>query len=247
MRVVTGETPKETTSQVGQDAIVERTRNDAPRTASVTSADLQAQAATDNDSTTPPAPQEIDWATVDVNTIPQDVIKGTATFKNVLSESITRRHDLKALRDSVGDTDTPPAEEDQEPGTTPAAETDKKDAPFLARFTALEKVVTDLTTLQLRAAQSQIRDGVLATAQLPAEAAAFVQGETADEMTEQAQALSQLLATSLPDPATSPGNPGIPNKDTIGARLKERMLGEGAVSVFDASLQRNKGGGAVTN
>ncbi len=252
----TGETPNQTpTGQTttvegtpSSPAIVENTR-DAPRTASVTTADLQAQEAADNDSTAPPVPQTIDWAKVDVSTIPHDVVKEHASYKSVLSESITRRRDLTALKATIGDQSTtePSGDNtDSTEGDNPP-DNDNTDPPFLARFNALQESVTSLITLQLQQAQTQVRDGVLADANLPDEAAAFVRGDTAEEMTTQAKALQQLLAASLPDPSVSPGNPAALPKEGVGKRLKARMLGEDVVNVFDPALQRQKGGGAVTN
>lgn len=178
----------------------------------------------------------IDWTAIDPTTIPEAVLKAHPLYEAVLRESIERRRTIAELKAKL------PAEkqEAQAKPETPAA-----NDPLAALSAKLDGVLTVIETMQnqqLEALRAGQRLAAVKAANLPEGAAAFVQGETPEEMQESAKSLAALMPVV---PANGGiGNAGAQGEGAFKRQLRERLAGQKSPdNIFSVGVQTTKGGG----
>ena len=186
------------------------------------------------------------WESVDVGTIPEDLIKNSPLYKSLMTETVQRRQTIKNLRSELSDnsedgsTDT----ETQESSSNSESEPDSE----VAR---LRQAVEKLTQRIASEDEQSLRENVAERYALPSELREFIKGDNETDMNESAKTLSELLKKQ------GVGNASATNAQTTADertnRFKQAIKDEKArnedfskaPSIFDMGTQRNLGGGVV--
>ena len=188
----------------------------------------------------------IDWSTVDVDSIPADVIsklsskqlKGNEFYGQALSDAIERRQELKALRENQ---------------VTPSDDVEVKDSGESETVTALRQQVEQLTQMvettvnSMAQTQTQAFVASLKTKyNLSDEHAEFLTAPSLPEMEAQAKKLASLRGKDFKDDTSGVGD-STNGSDTLKQRIQDRLLGKtDGQSSFDLGLQTKAGGRAIT-
>ncbi len=175
------------------------------------------------------APVAIDWSKVDPTQIPAELVKATPQFKDVLTESVNRRQQLKALKDQI-DTGEPAPKGEPKPAPKP----DDSDTPAWAKqiIDRLDKVET-LATVNGRKA---LLDDAITTFNLPASSATWITATDAAGIKAQAAELAKTF--NLPAPGTVAGNGQTSTQtDRYKAAIMSRVKGQqGPIDPLEGSL-----------
>lgn len=179
---------------------------------------------------TPAAPAEavtIDWSKVDPKSIPESVIKANPTYANVLTESIQRRQELKALKDQQAAPKPADNAQPQQQGTNDA---------LVKQLAEMQAQIKTLSEKADRSSRQGLIDAAVEAHNLPAGAAAWITGTTPDEIKAQAAELSKTFLT--PNAGGSTGGGSVATaQDKIRAAIKARIQGTtGPIDPVEGSL-----------
>lgn len=171
----------------------------------------------------------IDWAKFDVTQIPEDVIKGSPAFKQVLEESIQRRKKIAEL------------EKAQQQVVTPQ---NQDEVPAWAK-----PLINAVSAIQTER-QKTTREKIAEKYGVPADMAGLIAGETDEDFAANVEIISKGLKKSGGVSGnTSSGNPNSDDDVLKGLRNRIRAKaadkGVEADSPFDPGVQITRGGGAV--
>lgn len=174
------------------------------------------------------APVQVDWSKIDPASIPENIIKATPQFKEVLSESVERRQAIKALKEQVGLVDAPKTDK-------PATPTQPDDMPAWAK--QMMERVEKAEKAALEGGRKTLINQALETHNLPAEAARWITGGTLEEITSQAAELAKTFMT--PGVGGSSGDGGQPatQQDRLRTAILTRVKGQaGPIDPVEGSL-----------
>lgn len=214
-------------------------------------ADVITQAGTDNGSgeqtgnnggQTPPT---VDWSTVDINSIPteffnrldwskvvlpEEAIKSTKQYKDVLQESIDRRKKIRELLE--GKEETPP--KDEKP-TTPSNEKE-----------LLQQVLQKLQKLEERDSVIS-RQSILQKYKVPDEYADMITDPDLTVMETKAKKFSEKVLPALQRSSQVSAGQGDPINDIEGLakRLLDKMEGKASSDALSADTMIRLGGGPL--
>lgn len=181
----------------------------------------------------------IDWSTVDVSKIPEEVVKKHTAYTKVLDESIQRRQKISELRKLT-------SEEKEETKTEPI----KTDVIPVNDFSRLEKIVQDLTETIQGERSSNLEGWRKQAAEEYGlkgnKIIGTLTGKSFDEVMADAKSIADELG--IPKPVKQPGKVGNATNQTNRSALeqaKKRMNGTDAHDVYGMDFQRSMGGGYV--
>lgn len=185
--------------------------------------------------------QEIDWSKVDWSKapIPEEVIRGTKQYKEVLDESVKRRQRIADLKAAMEKDEPEDVKTEQAKLTQPD---NSQEIPAWAR-----EFMESFKTVQQQLAQTKRETMVsqaLAEYKLSGDVAEFIQGDDKASIMASAEKLSKLTKTYPQIGATDPDGNVDPSKDML-ARVVEVMENKGKTNPFDTGFQAQLGGGAI--
>jgi hypothetical protein len=161
---------------------------------------------------TTPAPSTIDWSKIDPKTIPAEVIKQTQAFGEVLTESVERRQQIKALKEQVAGVG--------EPKPDPKAPAKTDDTPEWAK--ALVARLDQVETLATTNGRKALIDEALKAHNLPAGSERWITAIDASGITAQAAELSKTFLTPQAGGASGSGST-MTQVDKIRATIEARI------------------------
>lgn len=172
------------------------------------------------------APVAIDWSKVDPKSIPANLIKANPTYAEVLSESIQRRQELKAVKDQIAGTQKP-AEQ---------AQTNPNEQGFAKELAEIRAQLAEVTKVASQAGRKALVDQAIEAHNLPSSSAAWITGNTPDEIKAQAAELSKTFLTPNASGSTGAGSVATP-QDKIRAAIQARIKGtNGAIDPVEGSM-----------
>lgn len=186
-------------------------------------------------------PVGLDWTTIKIEEVPEDVVKQHPLFKKVLTESIQRKEKIADLRKQL-------EPDEAKPAPVPTAPV-VGDDPVMVRLMAMEAKLA-------KQEKDAARMTVALKYKLPVgldegekNVIPFILGDTAEEMEESAKNIAALIKPEQPGSSTSPAHSGGFNSlDSMKARIAEKIKGgTEATSPFDAGVMRQQGGGVLVN
>lgn len=186
-----------------------------------------------------PAPTTpvVDWSKVDLTAIPEDVIKSSPLYKQVLSESIERRRENADLKQKIQQTEVKLPEGDQPEWAKNLVNTVNEQNKILVALTA-------------QTAKSE-RESIATKHGIPAEMVGLIAGENIADFEANAAVIGAALKKSggVISGNASAGNAASGGDQLSGVRnrLKQGMneKGELAPSIFNPGTQTTRGGGAM--
>lgn len=189
----------------------------------------------------------IDWSTIDVTSIPEEVVRNSPAFKAVLTESIERRQELAKLRAA-----------DKQP-VKATTEADKSSDESGDRLSKLEQALETLVGLTVADRQERVVEKVIATHKLPdsPRVRKMLQDEGSSENMEKLAAelvdifgvksetsksspITQTTSTGTPVAADNPAHSDLRKRIMDKLNDSGNILGEG---IFNTGAQRQRGGG----
>ncbi len=167
--------------------------------------------------------------------ITDDVIKNHPLYKAVLEESIGRRLEIDKLKKQipvVSETLTTPA-------ITPTQVVPDE---VQAQLKVLKEQLESLVQTSAQTERQKLVASALAAHKLDADDAAYISGNTVDEIN--ASAAKFAARANKPAAGSSPSSPAH-NAETISNSIKDRIAGKNRVHPLDPGVQTNKGGGVL--
>lgn len=184
---------------------------------------------------TPPKPnvpttpaQTIDWSKIDPKTIPDTVVKQTTAFGDVLTESVQRRQEIKALKEQIKPVETP-AEIKLDADTPEWAKA------LVAQNKALADKLSQVETLASKGGRDALIQAAIKANNLPTGSENWITGKTNEEITAQAAELSKTFLT--PQAGGSAGNGGTETQvDKVRAEIARRINRSGPIDPVEGSF-----------
>jgi hypothetical protein len=199
------------------------------------------------------ATANIDWSTIDPNSIPDDVLKKTSGYQKLLEESIQRRKKLSAGKQTT-ENKKPKAQkpaDEVEDDENESEDTDRTDPVISELRNQIAELQKDrLTNFKIMAAS---RVGLDPTNKSHMR---LIEGNNLEEMMTSAKEVAKDLGIDPekpkirynPDGTAIPANPSGTQKDsTMSKRIRDRITGNIADNPFDTGRQRMTGGGVFIN
>lgn len=185
--------------------------------------------------------QQVDWSKVDWSKapIPEDAIKSSKLYRDVLDESVKRRQRIADLKAAM-EKDEP--EENKTEQVKPEQAGTTQEIPTWAQeFMQAFKTVQQELALTKREAMVK---SALTKYRLSEDVTEFIHGDTEADIMASAEKLSKLTKTYPQIGATNSDGEVDTNKDML-KRVVAVMENKGGTSPFDTGLQSQLGGGAI--
>lgn len=166
-----------------------------------------------------------------------DQIKASKEYKDLLSESVARRQEIKRLEDELKKL-APPAQDASAQTPAPTA------AATLNEETVNKIIAAELAKVQLKADQ----DALLKTYNVPVEDWETWRDANTENMTKRLQKAFGAISGGSASPGNGSGS-ADPYSD-VRARVRARISGQGenpGINLYQPDTQRRLGGGIVTN
>lgn len=178
-----------------------------------------------NGSVPSPDLSKIDWATVDPNVIPESVLKSTKWGKEIMTETVSRRQEIKALKDAQA-----AAQPNQPQAQTPA----KDDTPEWAK--QLMARMDSFESANRKTEKDVHVKSALEKYNLPPEAAQWLTGSDAATIQSQAEQLAKTFLTPQTNGAMGNGQT-FDRVDRMKAAITNRIKGaQGPIDPIEGSL-----------
>ena len=193
---------------------------------------------TDNDQT-----GTINWDNFNVSDIPETVIqqltaqqlKNNSAYSDVLSESISRRKEIKQLKDEM----QPPKQGDD-------SGTDMSNPEIISLQEQLRELTAQVGALSSNQ-QDTVKEAIASKYKLTTEHQEFLTGSTTEELEAQAKKLATLRGKDFEDDTTSFGSTQT-SLDSLKQRIQDRLTGKfDEQGSFDIGLQKRVGGRALVD
>lgn len=183
------------------------------------------------------AEETIDWATM---SIPEEVIKATPAFKELLSESIQRRQKIAELQAAAA-------------AAAPVVDETPAQVPVDATLAAIQQLTQTVTALQDRLAQTetvtreQRRANILSQHGIPDDLRSLVTGDDDETFTANALLVKARLMPNTPADKVPAGTEvSVSAASDLALQARNRLKGTQGEGIFSPGVQRQAGGGPVT-
>ena len=176
--------------------------------------------------------QSIDWSKVNLEDVPVDLIKKHPQYKQVLDESIQRRHEIKELKQKLPE---------QAPEQPEVKDNSADEMPAWAK-----QLMDSVSTITQERNQN-VRVKAAQEAGLPEKLASKLSGTTYEEYLADANDVAATLGIKKQKEGGEPLNPSAADTtDNLRQAVRRVRKGEDRVDMFSASEQKTLGGGALT-